>query len=144
MSLPDPHFDPEFYRALLVKRALAWVIDFVVTLFLVLVVLVLTLFIATLFMPLIWVAVSVAYRTVMLGRFGATVGMLLLAIKLRRLDGTRPDPQTCFIHALIFSGAMISVVGQIVSVSLMFLTPYRQGLNDVILRTTIINRYIEV
>jgi uncharacterized RDD family membrane protein YckC len=143
MSLPDPTYDPEFYQALLIKRVLAWVIDMVVTLLLVLAVLVMTMFLAAFILPVVWVAVSIAYRTVMLGRWGATAGMMLLSIKLRHLDGSRPDAGTCFFHALIFSGAMISVVGQILSVALMLLTPYRQGLNDVFLRTTIINRYIE-
>ena len=50
---------------------------------------------------------------------------------------------TCLWHAVLFSGTMATVVGQIISVGLMLVTPYRQGLNDVILRTTMINRYLE-
>ena len=143
MSLPDPARDPEFYRALMVKRALAWAVDFGITLVLVLGVLVLTLFVAAFIFPLVWVTVSVAYRWVMLSRYGATAGMMLMAIKLRRLDGRRADSTLCLIHALIFSAAMITVIGQILSVALMLITPYRQGLNDLILGTTVINRFTE-
>ncbi len=143
MSLPDPTRDPEFYRALLLKRALAWAVDFVITLALVLGVLVVTLFVGLFFFPVLWVAVSVAYRWVMLSRYGATAGMMLMAIKLRRLDGRRPDSTLCLIHALIFSAAMVTVIGQVLSVALMLITPYRQGLNDLILGTTVINRFTE-
>lgn len=143
MRLPDPAYDPEFYRALLVKRSLAWAVDLLIVLVIVAGVLVITFFFALFIFPLVWVAVSVAYRTVMLGRYGATVGMMLMSIKLRHLDGRRADSTTCFVHALIFSAAMITVIGQVISVALMLLTPYRQGLNDLILGTTVINRFTE-
>lgn len=142
-GLPDPAFEPEFYAALLPKRFLAWVADLLLTLVLVVGVVFFSFFMALFFLPVVWVAVSVAYRTVSLARWGATPGMMLAAIKLRRLDGTRADATGCFWHALIFSLGMIMVVPQVISVALILLTPYRQGLNDVILGTTVLNRYHE-
>jgi len=81
MTLPDPALQPEFYTDVPLKRAGAWAIDLVVTLALTLVGLVLTLFISAFFLPLLFAAVSIAYRTIMLARYGATVGMMIMALK---------------------------------------------------------------
>lgn len=143
MSLPDPAYEPEFYDALLVKRLLAWVIDLVVTLLVVTVLVVITVFIGLFFLPVLWMAVSIAYRWVMLTNYHATAGMMLAGITLRHLDGRRPDPVVCLLHAVIFSVGMVFVLLQVASVALMMLTPYRQGLNDLLLGTTMINRYLE-
>jgi uncharacterized RDD family membrane protein YckC len=140
MRLPDPAHDPAYYADLLPKRFLAWCVDVVVTLVALVLVLILTVGLAALIFPLIWAALAIAYRYVMLVRYDATLGMMLAAIRLRRLDGTRPSPTTCFWHAAIYSGAMATVMGQIASVALMVTTPYRQGLNDLILRTTMVHR----
>ncbi|MCB1396592.1 MAG: RDD family protein [Rhodobacter sp.] len=144
MSLPHPLDDPAFYDHLIAKRLLAWVIDLAVTLVLMLVVLAATAFLAIVIFPMVWVAVAVAYRTVMLTRYGATVGMLVAAIRLRRLDGSRPDPTLCLWHSAIYAGTMAFVVPQVASVALMLTTPYKQGLNDWLLGTTLVNRFIEV
>lgn len=143
MSLPDPNHEPGLYRDLVVKRFVAWSVDLVITFLLVAVIVVLTAFVGLFFLPILWIAVSVTYRTVMLTNYAATLGMMLAAIRLRHLDGRRPGPMTCLWHAVIFSGSMASVLGQVASVGLMLTTPYRQGLNDVILGTTMINRYLE-
>lgn len=143
MQLPDPALEPEFYSDLLLKRFVAWVIDLLITLVLVALALVLSAFIGLFFFPLLYISVSIAYRWVMLSNYGATAGMMLCAIKLRHLDGQRPQSTVCFWHAAIFSASMATVVGQILSLGLMLTTPYRQGLNDVILRTAMINRYLE-
>jgi len=140
MRLPDPAQDPAYYADLLPKRFLAWVVDVIVTFAALLVVLVLTLFAATVIFPLVWAALAVTYRSVMLTRYDATLGMMLAGIRLRRLDGSRPPPPVCIWHAAIHSGAMASVIGQIASVGLMLATPYRQGLHDLVLGTTMVHR----
>jgi len=144
MSLPHPLDDPAFYDHLIAKRFLAWVIDLAITLMLMLIVLAATAFLAIIIFPMVWVAVAVAYRTVMLTRYGATVGMLVVAIRLRRLDGSRPDPALCLWHSAIYAGTMAFVVPQVASVALMLTTPFKQGLNDWLLGTTLVNRFIEV
>lgn len=141
--LPDPEHEPGLYSDLLLKRFLAWLVDLIVTFTIIAGIVVLTAFIGLFFLPVLWIVVSVTYRTVMLSNHGATLGMLLLALRLRHLDGRRPDPVVCLWHAVLFSGSMVTVVGQVVSVGLMMTTPYRQGLNDLILGTTMINRYLE-
>ncbi|WP_323036938.1 RDD family protein [Pararhodobacter sp.] len=142
MSLPNPYDDPGFYEHLIGKRLLAWVIDLVVTLALVLVVLALTVFLTILIFPIVWAAVAIAYRTVMLSRYGATLGMMVAAIKLRRLDATRADALQCFWHSVIYAASMTLVLPQIGSVALMLITPYKQGLNDFLLGTTLVNKFL--
>ena len=140
MQLPDPELDPAYYSDLLPKRFLAWVVDLLVTLVVMLAVLVLTLFLTLMIFPLVWATIAIAYRYVMLTRYGATWGMMLAALRLRNLDGSRPGPVTCFWHAAIYAGSMASFIGQVASVALMLTTPYRQGLNDLLLGTTMVHR----
>lgn len=142
MKLPDPHHEPEFYQALPVKRALAWVVDLVITLALVLVALLLTAMLAVLILPLVFVTVSVAYRWVMLSNYSATFGMMLASIELRRLDGRQAEPTACAIHATVFSLAQMFFLPQIISIALILTTPYRQSLADLVVQTTMINRYV--
>lgn len=142
MSLPHPADDPDFYAHLIPKRLLAWVIDLIVTTLLVLLVLALTAFLTILIFPVLWFAISVAYRTVMLSRYGATAGMMVAAIKLRRLDASRPDPTLCLWHSVIYSVSMVFVFPQIGSIALMLITPYKQGLNDWVLGTTLVNNFL--
>ncbi|WP_370242326.1 RDD family protein [Pararhodobacter marinus] len=143
MSLPHPLDEPEFYDHLMIKRFMAWVIDLVITLVMVLVALVLTGFLAIFILPFVWAAIAIAYRTVMLTRYGATLGMMVASVRWVRLDATRPDQTLALWHSVIYAGSMSFVIPQIASVAMMMITPYRQGLNDWILGTTIVNRYIE-
>jgi uncharacterized RDD family membrane protein YckC len=140
MRLPDPAQDPGYYADLASKRFLAWVVDVVVTLIALVAVLILTLFIAAFIFPLIWMALAIAYRYVMILRFDATLGMMLAGLRLRRLTGARPDPGTVLAHAAIYAVAMATLIGQIASVALILTTPYRQGINDLVLGTTMVHR----
>lgn len=143
MRLPDPCDDPDFYAHVIVKRLLAWAVDLVITLALVLLALAMTAFLAVLLAPVIWTAVSIVYRSVMLQRYQATLGMMVAALRIVRLDGRRPGPVLCVWHSVIYSVSMLFVVPQIGSVGLMVSTPYRQGLNDWLLGTTLVNRFVE-
>ena len=140
MTLPDPELQPEFYRDVPVKRALAWGIDVAVTLALTLIGLVLTLFVSVFFLPVLFAAISIGYRTVMLARYGATLGMMLTALKWRGLDGREPDPMTAFIYSAMHAGLWTVFPLQVVSVVLILLSPHRQGLHDMVLGTTMLHR----
>ncbi len=140
MRLPDPALDPAYYDDLVAKRFLAWVVDVAVTLAALLVVVILTLGLTLVIFPLVWMALAVAYRYTFLVRYDATLGMRLAGLRLRRLDGRRPEAGICLAHAAIYAVAMASVLGQIASVALLFASPYRQGLNDLILGTTMVHR----
>lgn len=141
MSLPDPNYEPEFYHALPIKRALAWAVDMVIVLVLLLVTLALTAFLGVLILPVLFVCVSIAYRWVTLKNYGATYGMMLVGIKLRRLDGSNADSTACAIHATVFSLVQMFFLPQIFSIALILTTPYRQSLADMLVQTTMINRY---
>ncbi|WP_127109743.1 RDD family protein [Pararhodobacter zhoushanensis] len=143
MRLPDPVENPDFYDHLVAKRLLAWVIDLIVTLGLMLVVLIGTAFLAIFIFPLVWSAIAIAYRTVMLTRYGATLGMMVASVQLRQLNGRTPSREIALTHSILYALSMVFVLPQIGSVAMMMLTPYRQGLNDWILGTTIINKYME-
>ncbi len=140
MSLPDPQLYPEFYGDVPIKRALAWLLDTVVTLVLTLVAVVMTLFVGAFIFPVLFAAVSVGYRTVMLARYGATLGMMVTGIRLRFLDGRPVDPPTAALYSLLHAGIMFFVITQIASIVMILVTPYRQGLHDLALSTTMLNR----
>lgn len=140
MSLPDPLDDPGFYDHVVEKRFLAWVIDLIVTLVLVLLAGLFTVGVALFLFPLVWSAVAIAYRTVLLSRYSATLGMLVVALRLRRLDGGRPDQTLCLWHAGLHAASMVLVVPQIASVAMILLSPRRQALNDWLLGTAMVNR----
>lgn len=140
MSLPAPDMFPEFYADVPVKRALAWAADLIVTVVLTVVAVALTLFIGAFFIPVLFAAVSIGYRTVMLSRYGATLGMMLMALKWRRLDGTPPDQMTAFAYSAIHAGLWVIFPLQIASIVMTLITPYRQGLHDMALGTTMLNQ----
>lgn len=147
MSLPHPLDNPGLYAHVTPKRLMAWAVDVAVTLIITLIagltVALMTLGIGLLLFPFLWIAISIAYRWVLLTRYGATLGMLLAALRLRRLDGERPDSGECLWHSGIYSAGMLFVVPQVVSIALMLTTAYRQGLNDLVVGTTIVNNYLE-
>ncbi|SUZ30350.1 hypothetical protein ROE7235_00069 [Roseibaca ekhonensis] len=140
MTLPDPALQPDFYTDVPFKRAGAWAIDLVVTLALTLVGLVLTLFISAFFLPLLFAAVSVAYRTVMLSRYGATLGMMVMALKWRHLNGRTPDATTALIYSSAHAVMWTVFPLQIVSIALILMSSYRQGLHDHLLSTTMLHK----
>ncbi len=140
MTLPDPEFQPEFYNDVPLKRALAWALDVVVTLVLTVVALVMTLFLGAFFLPVLFAMVSIAYRTVMLARYGATLGMMVTALKWRGLDGRAPDALTAFYYSTIHAGQWLVFPAQIASIVMILVTPYRQGLNDTLIGTTMLHR----
>jgi uncharacterized RDD family membrane protein YckC len=140
MTLPDPALQPEFYADVPFKRVGAWTIDFLVTVVLTLLGLVVTLFISAFLLPLLFAAVSVAYRTVMLSRYGATLGMMVMALKWRHLNGRAPDATTALLYSSAHAVMWTVFPLQIVSVALILLSPQRQGLHDYLLSTTMLHK----
>ncbi|MFX0544633.1 RDD family protein [Roseovarius sp. S1116L3] len=139
-GLPDPVAQPEFYAGVTMKRFLAWIVDSVMILIFCVVALILTLGIGFFFLPALMLAVGLVYRSATLARGSATWGMALMAIELRRHDGTRLDPMTAVIHTLCYSASMAFAIPQVISVLLMLVGGRGQGLTDVVLGTAAINR----
>ncbi|MEZ5752194.1 MAG: hypothetical protein R3D60_09575 [Paracoccaceae bacterium] len=78
MSLPHPLDNPGLYAHVMPKRLMAWAVDVAVTLIITLIaglaVALMTLGIGLLLFPFLWIAISIAYRWVLLTRYGADAG----------------------------------------------------------------------
>lgn len=139
-ALPDPTLQAEFYADVPLKRLLAWLVDTALILALCLLILPFTAFAALLFFPLFYLMVGFVYRTVTLAHGSATWGMRLVAIEMRRADGTRFDIGMAVLHTLGYSVSIGFVVPQLISAILMLMTPRAQGLSDLLLGTVALNR----
>ena len=138
--LPDPDLLPEFYVWVLPKRLIAWLVDSALILAITAAAVVLTAFAAVVVFPPLLLAINVAYRYVSLVRWSATPGMVLMAVELRDARGARLDQVTALLHTLIFTGAMATVLLQVVSVVMMLTGRRGQGLPDALLGTAMLNR----
>mgnify|MGYP000170972395 CR=1 FL=1 len=88
-ALPDPHYQPEFYADVPLKRLIAWVIDTVLIILLVVVIVPFTAFTGLFFLPLLGFVVNFGYRVICLANGSATLGMRLTAIEFRTGDGAK-------------------------------------------------------
>ena len=138
--LPDPVAQPEFYAGVPTKRFLAWLVDSALILVFCVLALVLTLGIGFFFLPALMLATGLIYRIATLSRGSATWGMALMAIELRRHDGTRLDTLTATLHTLGYSASMAFVLPQVISVIMMLTGGRAQGLSDLMLGTAAVNR----
>ncbi|MCB1352440.1 MAG: RDD family protein [Rhodobacteraceae bacterium] len=143
-GLPDPELDGQFYDGVPTRRFVAWIVD-------VLVVMALGVPVGVLFglltlgfgfaaFPLVLAGMGLLYRTATIANSSATWGMRFMGIELRKSDGARLDPLTAFLHALIYVVSMAVFPVQLLSCAMILTTRYRQGLGDIFLRTTAINR----
>lgn len=142
--LPDPEYDAQFYEGVPGKRLAAWIVDALVILLIsVLVILplgVLTLGFGFFLFPALVLTVSFLYRTLTIASRSATWGMRLMGIELRARDGQRLDLVTAAVHTGVFLFLMASIVGWAATVIAILGTRYNQGLPDLLLGTTAINR----
>lgn len=143
-GLPDPELDRQFYEGVPARRFAAWVIDVIVVLAigvpLAVMFGIVTLGFGFLLFWFLISAVGFFYRVVTLGQASATFGMRAMGIEMRRHDGSRFDTLTAVLHSGIYILSMGVLVLQALSALMILGTRYRQGLGDVILRTTAINR----
>ncbi|TPE53727.1 RDD family protein [Amaricoccus solimangrovi] len=146
-GLPDPELDPQFYRGVPARRFAAWLIDVAIILCVgvpvALLFGVLTLGIGFMIFPLILAAIGFAYRVGTISDRSATWGMRVMGIEFRRGDGQRFDFVTALGHVAIYTLSMAFVLVQLVSCLAMLGTRYGQGLPDIVLRTTAINRPVD-
>lgn len=143
-GLPDPDHAPQFYDGVPMRRFFAWIMDLAVIL-LMGVPLALIFGMATLgfgfaLFPLIVAGFGFFYRVATITQGSATWGMRFAGIELRRGDGTRFDFTTALLHTAIYTVAFSVVVLQVISCLTILFSRYRQGLNDLVLGTTAINR----
>lgn len=143
-DLPHPDYDAQFYAGVPAKRALAWLMDSIVIAVLSVAATALfgivTLGLGFMLFPAILFLVSFLYRWLTIAGGSATWGMRFMGIELRSRSGDRLDPLTAAVHTGIFLFLMASMIGWALTVTAILVTRYNQGLPDLVLGTTAINR----
>lgn len=139
-GLPDPDTQAEFYDDVTLKRLFAWIVDVVLIAAICVLISLLTFGIGFFLWGLIYLAVSFVYRVTTITNASATPGMRLTAIELRNHRGERFDRTTAALHTLGYFVSMSTFVVQVISIVMMFTTPRRQGLVDMMLGTAAVNR----
>jgi len=139
-ALPDPAAKPEFYRGVPLKRLFAWVLDTVIIVALSLLILPFTAFTGLFFFPFLMLVVGFFYRWFSISSGSATWGMRIMAIELRDHEGQRLTSGSALGHTLGYSLSVAMAPAQLISIILMVVTDKGQGLTDMVLGTTAINK----
>jgi len=146
-GLPDPERDRQFYEGVPARRLVAWFVDLAIILVigvpLALVFGLLTRGFGFAIVPRLVAGVGFFYRTATIASGSATWGMRFVGIEFRRGDGSRFDFVTALLHTTLYTIAIGVVLLQLVSCIAMVGTRYGQGLPDLVLGTTAINRPAE-
>lgn len=138
-GLPDPDLDRQFYSGVRLKRFFAWVIDALIILAISFAIVVLTLGIAAFFWFFVTLMVSFLYRTTLLRRSSATLGMQALGIELRNAQGDKLDGAQSAWHVVMYLAMLAFFMFGLISVVMIIMTKRAQGLHDVFLGTAVIN-----
>jgi uncharacterized RDD family membrane protein YckC len=139
-ALPDPDRQAIFYDGIPAKRLLAWVVDVLVILVLMLILGLVTLTLAWWLWPLFWIATSFLYRSLTIAGRSATLGMRLMNIELRNAQGQRLSGSEAMMHTGGYLVAASFFLPQVLSIGMIALGPRHQSLPDAILGTAAINR----
>ncbi len=143
-GLPDPVLDAQFYAGVPFKRLIAWIIDAVIVGALWMAVVIGTLGTFAFFMFFGLLIVNFVYRAFMVDRYSATLGMMAVGIELRNSRGDRLDRTQAIWHVTLFLGLMIFFFINVISMIVMLVNERGQGLHDMVLGTTAINRPAEL
>jgi uncharacterized RDD family membrane protein YckC len=144
-SAYDPHAEPDLFEGILSKRIVAFLIDAVVIVVLMipaaLIVLILgivTLGLAWLLFPLLFAIVALGYVALTLGGpASATLGMRVMGIAMRTLSGQRMFPLLAAMHGLLFWFSVGLLTPLILLVGLF--TERKQLLHDLLLSVLALN-----
>jgi len=139
-DLPDPHYQPEFYADVPLKRLISWAIDTVIIVLLVVLILPFTAFTGLFFLPLLGFVVTFAYRVICLSNGSATLGMRLTAIEFRTGRGAPFALSDALLHTLGYTLSWMVPLAQFVSVIFMASQERGQGLTDMVLGSVALNR----
>ncbi len=141
----DPVTQPELFEGILSKRIVAFVVDAVLIVLLmipaalmVFVLGIVTIGIAWLLYPALFAIVALGYCALTLGgRGSATPGMALVGVQMRTWNGQRLFPLLAVMHALIFWFSCGILTPLVLLVGLF--TPRRQLLHDLLLGVVALN-----
>ncbi|TMV14709.1 RDD family protein [Arenibacterium halophilum] len=140
MNLPDPDRQPQFYDGVAIKRLIAWIADTILILLISCVVVLFTAFVGLLIWPILYLTIGFAYRVITLANGSATLGMRLAGIELRTARGDRFDPGHAVMHTLLYTMACAIPILQVISIVMMATSQRGQGLGDMLLGTSALNR----
>jgi uncharacterized RDD family membrane protein YckC len=144
-GLFDPVSRPELYDGVLAKRVVAFFIDAIIVVLLMIPAALIVAFLGIVTLGLGWFLFAPLFAIVALGYVAltlggnrsATVGQRTLGIEMRILDGKRPYPLLAAIHALIFWFSVSVLTPLILIVGL--LSSRSRLLQDFILNTVFLN-----
>ena len=80
------------------------------------------------------------YRWILLAQRSATIGMSVTGIEVRDAVGERMTRQIAFLHTAGYYVTMFFTPLLLIGWFLMFTTPYRRAMHDLVLGTVVINR----
>ncbi|MEM9061700.1 MAG: RDD family protein [Pseudomonadota bacterium] len=147
MGVPDPERDPQFYAGVPLRRFVAFLIDFVIVMFLLLCMAFVggalslgTIFLAGPLLMVMFGAVGFLYRWIMIAQRSATVGMMITGIEIRDREGDRMAQLTAFIHTAGFYVTYFFLPLLFIGWFLMLTSPHRRAMHDLILGSVVINR----
>ncbi|NRB03869.1 MAG: RDD family protein [Rhodobacteraceae bacterium] len=140
--IADPISQPQFYRDVPMKRLFAWVIDTVIIIAIGIVVIPFTAFTAIFFFPFLLLVAGFLYRWATLSGKSATWGMRLMSIEFRDAEGRKLDSGNAFLHTLGYTISWAFLPVQIISIILMMTSARGQGVTDLVLNTTVLNKQL--
>ncbi len=140
IGLPDPIKMPAFYSGVAPKRAIAWVIDVAVIALFCLLILPFTAFTGVFFFPFLMLVVGFLYRWFTIAGRSATWGMRIMAIELRDHEGRKFQSGTALAHTAGYTLSVAMAPAQLISMIMMLVTARGQGLTDMVLGSSAINR----
>lgn len=151
MGIPDPVRDRQFYDGVIVRRILAFVIDFTIVLVVMFVFLVLIVAMTSITAGvaasagavlgfLTYFSTGFLYFWLLISERSATVGMMITGIEVRDANGNRLDRLMAFLHTAGFYVSTFFMPLLIIGWILMATSPKRQMLHDLVLGIVVINR----
>lgn len=90
--------------------------------------------------PLLAFAADLAYRGGCLYAWSATLGIRMMGIEIRNKDGDRVDANEVLFHSGLYIGITLTGFGVPATAIAMLINERGQGLQDMVLETTAINR----
>lgn len=136
----DPHFTPDNFAGVPLKRGIAWVMDMVLIGILCTLILPFTAFTGIFFFPVMMLVVGFIYRWFTIASGSATWGMRIVGVSLRDHHGQPLESGTALAHTLGYSISVAIAPLQLISIAMMLFTQRGQGLTDHLLGTIAINQ----
>jgi uncharacterized RDD family membrane protein YckC len=136
----DPVTQPQLFQGVIGKRCVAFIVDAIIVLVLVLVFGIVTLGLGWVLLPAIFL-VFIAYNAFTIGGAkSATLGQRSMGLEVRMWSGGKVTPLIAAFHALLFWFAAGTFVLWLVDVFWVFFDSRKRCLHDILAGVVVINR----